>query len=64
MLSVMMPFSTRLDLSRRFEPAGGGVPPVLVHPLPKRLLPEARGCRVTRLRATLRRPPAMKPSLS
>jgi hypothetical protein len=36
----------------------------LAHPLPKRLLPESRGEAVTRLRASLRRPPVFHPSLS
>ena len=62
----MTTFSSRYDRFRRIEPAECGLLWTLpvAHPLPKRLLPEARGYRVTRLRASLRRPPMARPSLS
>ncbi len=60
----MTPFAFHNDRFRRFELPENASFPVLIHPLPRRLLPESRGCRVSRLRATLRRPPALRPSLS
>lgn len=60
----MHPFTSRHDRFRRPEPPEAALTQPLVHPLPKCLLPEARGCRVTRLRASLRRPPVLRPSLS
>lgn len=57
--------TTRPHRFHRFpspEPEPEGLP--IRHPLPKHLLPEARGFRVTRLRASLRRPPRFRPSLS